>query len=237
MPGAKDACVVKVNNLLKVHHNYLVSLYAHYASLGFTSDPEEIDASYTMDTHEFLRLCQDMGVPSKACSLEKLQRLCRDIMARSDMGKGSTILGLAEFKLVLVATGLARITQDAYSDEATRVKVFFDNFVAKADPTTYKGNSFRRLLFSGEVQKVLRDHDAPLRCMFHNYAYEKDETEALVNGKCLTEIGLRDYLFFLQDTGLLEGGAPVEGLQQITMKQAFTIFTSQEFGANWERTP
>lgn len=65
MPCAKEACVGKVNNLLKVHHYFLVSLYVHYASLGFTSDPEEIDDSYTMDTHEFLRLVQDMGVPSK----------------------------------------------------------------------------------------------------------------------------------------------------------------------------
>jgi len=72
--------------------------------------------------------------------------------------------------------------------------------------------------------------------MFHNYSYEREETASLTAGKALTEIGLRDYLFFLRDSGLLEGGDPVGGLLQVSMKQALTIFTSQEFGANWEST-
>jgi len=85
-----------------------------------------------MDTHEFLRLCQDMGVASKSCSLELIQRLCREVMGLSDMGSGSSILGVVEFELLLVRVALARVTKDIYKDPATRVKVFFDHFLSKA---------------------------------------------------------------------------------------------------------
>ena len=122
MPGARESCVSKVNNLLKVYHLHFVHLYEHYAGLGFTSDPEEIDASYTMDNHEFLQLCEDMKVPSKTCSKKHIQDLCREVQQLS-LDDGETHLGFPEFQILLVRVALSRITRDQYDTHATRVKV------------------------------------------------------------------------------------------------------------------
>ena len=115
--------------------------------------------------------------------------------------------------------------------------------------------SFRMSLYNPEAQKVMREYEARLRCIFHYYTGTpmKNLTRAAMG-----TISIRQYLFFLKDMGVLvqntvaqdeeeenavemekdeheeevkvqqKAPAAADGTFQITMAQAFEYFIKHD---------